>query len=173
MYLEIRGESGHSPWDARYELLRGNLLAPPVIAKEVIFTSLEVLRNELDGSELVRTSDTETFVGSLPSLGSHKLDLAKEAFFKRGYVYLLQENKWHHWTQHTTEKNDTNVLLWEHDGTIWIRATNTDVGLPMVDTPITAVWNDTGILSPITEWDCRCLITPFSCENVSLAAEIG
>ena len=36
-YLEILGEKGYSCWDARYEILLGDLLDPPVISKEVLF----------------------------------------------------------------------------------------------------------------------------------------
>ena len=36
VYLEILGEAGHSPWDARCEILFGDLLKPPVIAKEIL-----------------------------------------------------------------------------------------------------------------------------------------
>ena len=35
-YLEILGEHGHNCWDARYEILLGDLLEPPVIPREVL-----------------------------------------------------------------------------------------------------------------------------------------
>ena len=47
VYLEILGESGHSAWDARYEILCGELLKPPVIAKGILFTAIDTLRSEL------------------------------------------------------------------------------------------------------------------------------
>ena len=46
-YLEILGEKGHNCWDARYEILLGNLLDPPVIPKEVFFSPIEALRAAL------------------------------------------------------------------------------------------------------------------------------
>ena len=44
VYLNILGEAGYSRWDARYEILLGNLLDPPIIAKEVLFAFTDVLR---------------------------------------------------------------------------------------------------------------------------------
>ena len=153
VYLEILGEKGHSPWDARYEILLGDLLKPPVVAKEILFSSIDALREELHDPALLGTErlkpTSQVAITSPPSLGSHKLDLAKEAFLKRGFSYLRVENDFHHWTQHVSEDGDTDVLLWEHDGSVWIRASTSDLGLPTEDTPITGVWEDTGILPPI------------------------
>ena len=153
VYLEILGEEGRSPWDARYEILLGDLLNPPVVAKEILFSSIDALREELHDPALLGTErlkpTSQVAITSPPSLGSHKLDLAKEAFLKRGFSYLRVENDFHHWTQHVSEDGDTDVLLWEHDGSVWIRASTSDLGLPTEDTPITGVWEDTGILPPI------------------------
>ena len=44
VYLEILGEKGYSRWDARYEILIGDLLNPPVIAKEALFAPINALR---------------------------------------------------------------------------------------------------------------------------------
>ena len=41
VYLETLGEEEYSPWDARYEILLGDLLNPPVITKEVLFAAKE------------------------------------------------------------------------------------------------------------------------------------
>ena len=153
VYLEILGEKGHSPWDARYEILLGDLLNPPVIAKEILFASVDALREELHDPDPLGTEErkptSQVAITAPPSLGSHKLDLAKEAFLKRRFSYLRVENDFHHWTQRVDEDSDTDVLLWEHDGIVWIRASTSDVGLPTEDTPITDVWDDTGILPPI------------------------
>lgn len=152
VYLEILGEAGHSPWDARYKILLGDLLNPPVITKEELFTSINALREELHAPEPLGTETAgsiENFIVSTPSLGSHKLDLAKEAFFKRGFSYLRASNDFHHWTQNAGKDGDTDVLLWEKDGIVWIRATTSTVELPTRDTLITDVWDDTGILPPI------------------------
>ena len=153
VYLEILGEEGHSLWDARCEILLGNVLDPPVISKEVLFTSIDVLREELHepapiGTEKLKPTP-EVFIVSPPPLGSHRLDLAKEAFLKRGFSYLRQDNDFHHWTQHASERGSIDVLLWERDGTVWVCSSNSDVGLPTEETPITDVWDDTGILPPI------------------------
>ena len=153
VYLEILGEAGHSPWDARYEILFGDLLNPPVITKEVLFAALDVLREELHAPEPYGTAHVkpilQDFIVSTPSLGSHKLDLGKEALLKRGFSYLREEDNFHHWCRQVSEDADTDVLLWERDGIVWIRASTPDFGLPMEDTPLTDVWDDTGILPPI------------------------
>ena len=47
VYLEILGERGHSRWDTRYEILLGNLLDPPIITKEILFTPINTLRDAL------------------------------------------------------------------------------------------------------------------------------
>ena len=153
VYLEILGEEGHSPWDARYEILLGDLLKPPVIAKEVLFASVDALRTELHDPEPPGTekqkSTPPVVITSPLFLGSHKLDLAKEAFLKRGFSYIGEGNDLHHWAQRGSEGSDIDVLLWERDGIVWIRASTSDFGLPTEDTPITDVWDNTGILPPI------------------------
>ena len=47
VYVEIIGDIGYSCWDARYEILMGSLLDPPVISKDVLFAFLDVLRELL------------------------------------------------------------------------------------------------------------------------------
>ena len=153
VYLEVLGEKGHSSWDARYEILLGDLLNPPVVAKEILLASIDALRDELHdpgplGTERLKLT-SQVPITSPVSLGSHKLDLAKEAFLKRGFSYLRVENDFHHWTQRVDEDGETDVLLSEHNGSVWIRASRSDVGLPTEDTPITDVWDNTGILPPI------------------------
>ncbi|RKU25871.1 hypothetical protein C6499_14240 [Candidatus Poribacteria bacterium] len=61
VYLEIFGEAGYSCWDARYEIIVGNLLDPPVIAKDVLFAPMDVLRRALheEESDLEPTPITE------------------------------------------------------------------------------------------------------------------
>ena len=153
LYLEILGEAGHSPWDARHEILLGNLLNPSVITKEVLFAAIDTLREELHAPEPLGTAHVkpilQDFIVSTPSLGSHKLDLAKEALLKRGFSYLREEDNFHHWCQQISENAETDVLLWERDGIVWIRASTSAIELPTQDTPITDVWDDTGILPPI------------------------
>ena len=150
-YLEIFGENGHNPWDARYEILLGNLLDPPVISKEVLFASIDAFRAKLHEP----VSQSLQYEESLPeapySLGSDKLDLAKEAFFKRGFSYVRQEAGVHYWHQRGGETGNTEVSLWEDKSSVWICASTPETGLPMVATLITDVWNDTGILQPIPE----------------------
>ena len=153
VYLEILGEAGHSPWDARYELLFGDLLNPPVIDKGVLFAVIDTFRSELHtpqsvGRERPMPSSQAAMIFSL-SLGSYKLDLAKEAFLNRGFSYIGEANNLHHWAARDSTGNAANVVLWETDGGVWIRASTSDLGLPMEDTLITDVWEDTGILPPI------------------------
>ena len=47
VYVEIIGDKGYSCWDARYEILMGSLLDPPVMSKDVLFAFLDVLRELL------------------------------------------------------------------------------------------------------------------------------
>ena len=47
VYLEILGDTGYSQWDARHEILLGDLLDPPVITKDVLFLPLDTLRDIL------------------------------------------------------------------------------------------------------------------------------
>ena len=153
MYLEVFGEEGYSQWDARYEILLGNLLDPPIISKEVLFNSIEDLRAELHEPAPPRQDKLKSTLhvptGPPPSLGSHKLNIAKEEFMKRGFSYAGQDNGFHLWTRHTREVENIEILLWESNGTVWIRASVPDAGLPTIPTPITEVWEDTGILPPI------------------------
>ena len=153
VYLEVRGAEGHTPWDARYEILSGDLLNPPVIAKEVLFSTIDALRAELHEPApegmVTHKPALETVTVSPPSLGSYKLDLAKEAFLKRDFSYCHQANGLHYWTRHVSAGFDIEVLLWERDSTVWIQASKSGLGLPVEATPITDVWQDTGILPQV------------------------
>ena len=150
VYLEIVGEGGYSRWDARYEILLGNLLDPPVIAKEVLFAPINALRAEFHEPvplEEHSIKDAPPVVSAAPpSLGSHNLDLAKKAFVKRGFSYLRQESVFHYWIPPQSPVDDRYVVLWESDGFVWMRASTPDVGLPTEATPITKVWENTGIV---------------------------
>ena len=148
-YLEILGEKGYSCWDARYEILLGDLLDPPVISKDVLFPSIDALRAALHKPIPQSIQDEEIILEVPYSLGSGKLDLAKEAFFKRGFTYVKQADGFHYWGLRQDDKVDTQVSLWESEGNVWIRASTSDTGLPVEATLITDVWNDTGILPPI------------------------
>ncbi len=83
------------------------------------------------------------------SLGSGKLDLAKEAFFKRGFSYVRQADGFHYWHRRDGKVDNTEVSLWESQGSVWICASTPEIELPVEATQITDVWNDTGILPPI------------------------
>ena len=150
VYLEIFGQEGHTRWDARYEILIGNLLTPPVIAKEVLFAPIDALRVKLhepapDGTE------AKQIVNPVPlSLGSENLDLAREAFLQRGFSYVRQEDGLHYWTLPEGTMGSEDVLLSESDGVVRVSAATPDMGLPTQSTPITEVWDDTGILSPLS-----------------------
>ena len=150
VYLEIFGEAGYTPWDARCEILLGNLLDPPVIAKEVLFAPLNALRSTLhEPTPLGEEAQQRSFAVVPPSLGSSNLDLAGEAFIRRGFSYLRQEDGSHHWTPLGSESGDVDVSLWQADGTVWVRASAPEVGLPTRATPLTDVWDDTGIVPSV------------------------
>ncbi len=146
-YLEIFGENGHNCWDARYEILLGNLLDPPVISKEIFFAAIDALRAALHEPVSQNIQPKESIPEAPYSLGSGKLDLAKEAFFRRGFSYVRQKDGCHYW--HQQGSGNTEVSLWENEGGVWICASTSDIGLPMEATLITDVWNDTGILPPM------------------------
>ena len=151
IYLEILGNEGYSRWDSRYEILHGNILDPPIIAKEILFTAIDALRAERHQPIPFENQKIISLTQNIPvvpiSLGSHNLDLAKAAFLKRGFYYLRQENDFHYWTQHIPEFDNGSILLWESDSTVWVQASMSDIGLPTNPTPITDIWDDTGILS--------------------------
>ncbi len=149
-YLEILGEKGYGRWDARHELLLGDLSDPPVISKDVLFPSISALRDALHEPIPQDLPPEEPIIEAPKYLGSGKLDLAKEAFFKRGFSYLKQEDECHYWSRRYS-KVETQVSLWESEGKVWIRASTPDTGLPVQATLITDVWEDTGILPSIPE----------------------
>ena len=145
VYLEIFGDKGYSRWDARYEILLGNLLDTPLISKEGLFAPVDALRDALHEpapEAIIQASNTPH------SLGTPNLDLAKEAFLKRGFTYLRQETGFHHWARYGGDVNNTDVILWEHDDTVFIRTATPNAGLPIEATPITEVWSDIDILPP-------------------------
>ena len=146
VYLEILGEKGYSRWDARYEILLGNLLDPPLISKEVLFAPLDALRAKLHEPVPEKTEQDETFTDTSSSLGSRDLDLAKEALSKRGFSYIRQADGFHHWIRYGGDANNTDALLWENEETVWLRTSTPDADLPMEATPITEIWEDTGIV---------------------------
>ena len=147
--IEILGEKGYSCWDARYEILLGDLLDPPVVAKEVFFASINALRAALH-APTSQSKQQKDNISTVPySLGSCKLDLAKEAFLKRGFSYVRQADGQHYWRQRSGPIDNTEVSLWESEYGVWICASTSDTELPTEVTLITDVWNDTGILPPI------------------------
>ena len=146
VYLEIFGEEGYSCWDARYEILLGNLLDPPVLSKEVFFAPLDALRAAVHAPTPGGIIQEQTGTNPPLSLGSRNLNLAKEAFVKRGFSYVQQDNDFHHWIKYNNRSDTARVSLWETNNIVWIRGSTPNAGLPMDATPITEVWNDTGIL---------------------------
>ena len=149
VYLEISGERGYTCWDARHEILIGDLLNPPVIPKEVLFAPLDALRAVLHDPVPQKLPDEESIPDAPVSLGSRKLDLAREALSKHGFSYLKQEDSVYYWSQQGDRLGTAEVSVWESDGGVWVRATTSDTGLPTAATLITDIWNDTGILPPI------------------------
>ena len=150
VYLEIFGEAGYSCWDARYEILLGNLLEPPVIVKEVLFAAIDMLRAALHQPAPPGNDELQLNIQVPPdapmSLGSHNLNLAKEAFLKRGFSYVHQADGVYHWNLPDSKVGDGHVSLWEREGVVWVRTSVPDAGLPMEAIDITDVWDDTGIL---------------------------
>ena len=153
IYLEIRGEKGYSRWDARYEILLGNLLDPPVIAKEMLFAPVDALRDVIHepqpSGETPPEIVWETATAVPRSLGSDDLDLAKAALLKRGFSYLREDIGFHHWIRHDSDGGETYVSLWEDQDIVWLRASPPNTELPTRGVPITDVWDDTGITPPI------------------------
>ena len=150
VYLEILGDQGYNPWDARHEILLGNLLEPPVITQEILFGPIEALRAAIHKPAPTAVGRLEQRVPNAPQyLGSHKLDLAKEALLKRGFSYVREDNDRYYWISDAGSGGDGRVSLSEHNGTVWISTSIPHAELPTESTPITDVWTDTGILPPI------------------------
>ena len=149
VYLEIFGEAGYSCWDARYEILLGNLLDPPVLSKEVFFAPLDALRAAIHRPAPSGILQVQTIANPPLSLGSRNLDLAKEAFVKRGFSYVRQEGKYYHWQHPNNTAGNADVSFWESEEDVLVQASTPNIGLPIDATPITNVWNDTGILPPL------------------------
>ena len=150
IYLEILGEKGYSRWDARYEILIGDLLNPPIIGKEALFAPINALRAALHEPVPENVNLKPTVPAAPLRLGSYQLDVAKEAFMKRGFSYVHHDNSCHYWIlSGGKEVDDVEMSLWEDEGTVWVRASTPDVGLPTSATPITDVWDDTGIVPPL------------------------
>ena len=123
VYLEILGEKGYSRWDARYEILLGNLLDPPIIVKEALFAPMDALRAVLHQPAPEDVNQIPTVPAAPLRLGSYQLDLAKEAFMKRGFSYVRQDNGFHHWIPSgDKEIDDVEVLLWEDERIVWVCA---------------------------------------------------
>ena len=146
LYLEVFGEEGYNRWDARYEILLGNLLDPPVVDKEVVFAPIDALRAALHEPAPEKITQEQTATEVPFSLGTYNLDLAKDTLVKQGFSYVRQDNGSHLWKPPNSEVDGNHVLLWENEGTVWLRASTPDIGLPTVSTPITDIWNDIGII---------------------------
>lgn len=147
VYLEIRGENGYSRWDTRYEILLGNLLDPPVIAKELLFATIDAFRDTLHAPDPSGERELETAVAAPVSLGSEHLDLAKAAFLKRGFSYVREDVGFHHWIRHDAA-GEVDVSIWEDRGVVWVRASIPNAEMPAGATPLTEIWDDTGITPP-------------------------
>ena len=155
VYLEIIGEKGYSCWDARYDIILGNLLDPPVISDNAIFAHVDTLRDELHSpastQEELLNPVLQTVTVTSVSLGSSNLDFAKAALLKRGFSYVRQDNGRHCWCRTSEDADDVHVSLWEDEGTVWLRSSTPKAGLPTEATHITEIWVDTGIVPPVTE----------------------
>lgn len=152
VYLQILGDRGYSRWDMRYEILLGNLLEPPIISKEILFAPIDKLRQDLHQPVLTEHTSTKTEPDShpivFPSLSSANLNMAKDAFLKRGFSYDHEANGFYYWRH-----DDLYLSMWEDQGKIWIRSTKPNDEFPKTAIPITDIWDDTGISnsSPLDE----------------------
>ena len=150
VFLEMLGKEGYSCWDARYEILTGNLLDPPVVMKEVLFSPINALRAELHEPILYGTDKPKIKPDTTPlDFGSYLLNIAKQAFLKRGFSYLRKDNNVHLWNKTVDNVDDGHVALWESEHIIWVCASTDGFGIPTTSTPITDVWEDTGLLPQI------------------------
>ncbi len=140
IYMEVRGDEGYSRWDMRYEILLGNLLEPPIISKEVVFAPIHQLRATLHEPEPSQQNIVKTTDVNLPAFSSANLELAKEAFLKRGYAYYQESNSIHYW-----KHGDEYVLMWEDQGIVWMRAATPNTEIPTTAVAITDIWHDTSI----------------------------
>ena len=154
IYLEIIAEKGYSKWDARYEILIGSLLDPPIISKEVLFAAIDPLRDLLHMpaplQEDTTEASTQTNLIATAFNRSLNLNLAIQSFIKKGFIYLREENDVHHWTHQNTKIAVDHMSLWEDKGIVWVEASTPDSGIPMEATPITDVWDDIGILPTLS-----------------------
>ena len=144
-YLEIIAENGYTRWDARCEILLGNLLEPPIIPKEILFAPVNALRAALHEPAPFGEDGYKVAPPMPRFLETQQLNLAKSAFVKRGFSYIRQENGFHYWRLPSGKPSDAYVLVWEDEGIVWVRASTPDTGLPTEAKPITDVWDDTGI----------------------------
>ena len=148
VFLEILGDRSYSRWDARYEILLGNLLDPPVITRELLFVPIDTMRDALHEPEPPGTIRPKTGNTAPPSLGSKNLNLAKDAFIKRGFSYLQRDKDFHHWIHQDSNGDNIYAWLWEDWGNVWVRGSAPISGLPRRAMLITDVWDDTGIPAP-------------------------
>ena len=86
VYLKILGEKGYSRWDARYEILLGNLLDPPVIVKEALFAPIDALRAVLHQPALEEVNQIPTIpryaiTSGFVSVGSRERGVYEARFF--------------------------------------------------------------------------------------------
>lgn len=65
VYLIIKGLRNSSQWDAQYEIILGDILDPPRIAKEVVFAPVDALRAELHKPD-PKISDQELTLPASP-----------------------------------------------------------------------------------------------------------
>ncbi len=152
VFLEMLAQEAYSCWDARHEILLGNLLDPPVIAEEVLFAPINALRAELHEPVSYGTDKPKIKPNMTPlDLGSYLLNLAKQAFLKRGFSYFRKDNNTHLWNKNFDNVDDGHVALWESEHIVWVCASTDGFGIPTTATPITDVWDDTGILPQIPD----------------------
>ena len=168
VYLEIRGEKGYSRWDARYEILLGNLLEPPVIVKEALFAPINALRAQLHQPAPEAVKQITTIPAAPLRLGFVSTRSRKTGIYEARFSLMFAKiTVFHFWIPSAGKETDRScaskeidaieVLLWEEAGTVWVRATtpSADVGIPTTATLITDAWDDTGIVPPVPSTGLR------------------
>ena len=58
VFVKVKGAMDYSAWDARYKVLTGSLVEPPVISSDVLFALLGFFRSELHRPGLARVDKT-------------------------------------------------------------------------------------------------------------------
>ena len=151
-YLEIIcAEKGYTRWDARYEILLGNLLEPPIIPKEVLFAPIDALtrcssRTRTAWRRWARSYHPYATIFGVVSTESRKRCVcqARVLLYPARKRFSLLER-----ARAGKRGRRACVAVGKRIGPCGSSASTPDAGLPIEARPITDVWNDTGILPTV------------------------